>query len=347
MQALTFSSPGSVDVKSVPQPSVIHPRDAVVAVELAAICGSDLHPYRGNEVGLDPGTILGHEFLGRVVEVGSAVAELAGERVVGAFSTSCGTCFYCGRGLTARCVLGDLFGWVEDGIGLHGSQAEYVRVPLADTTLCRVPGALGPSAAALFAGDILSTGIYTADSGGVAAGDAVAVVGCGPVGLMCAIAAREAGAGAVWAIDSIPERLRLAAGFGAVPVPLDEDPVELILDSTDRRGADVVLEAVGSPEASRLAYELVRPGGVIAAAGVHTETEFTFTPGDTYDKNLTYRAGRCSAAAYMSRAIQIAVSGRYPLEAIVSHEMALAEGPRGYEIFDRKLEKCTKVLLRP
>jgi len=347
MQALTFYAPGNVVMATVPRPTVIHPRDVVVEVELTAICGSDLHPYRGSEVGLDAGTILGHEFLGRVVETGSAVITLAGERVVSAFSTSCGSCFYCRRDLTGRCERGNLLGWVENGVGLDGSQAEYVRVPLADTTLHRVPDALGLSAAALFAGDILSTGIYAAASGGVGPGDAIAVVGSGPVGLMSVVAAVEAGAETVWAIDSIDERLELAAGFGAVPVSLDEDPMEVILGSTGGRGVDVVLEAVGSPEASRLAYGLIRPGGVIAAAGVHTEAGFAFSPGEAYDKNLTYRAGRCSAAAYMPRAFEIGLSNRYRLEAIVSHEMSLAEAPRGYEMFDRKLEKCTKVLLRP
>jgi threonine dehydrogenase-like Zn-dependent dehydrogenase len=325
---------------------VVEPRDVIIAVELAGICGSDLHVYRGKEVGLDVGTILGHELLGRVVDAGQQVAGLIGQRVVAAFSSSCGNCFFCNRDLTARCEFGRLLGWVEEGEGLHGAQAELVRVPLADTSVARVPETVGATEA-LFAGDILSTGIFAATSGGVRPGDAVAVIGCGPVGLMCAAAAQEAGAAVVWALDPIEARLELARRFGAVPLRLEASPVEVVGEATAGRGADVVLEAVGTPEASRLAYDLIRPGGVIAAAGVHTEPVLAFSPGEAYDKNLTYRAGRSSAFPFMPRAFEIARSGRYPLAAVVSHELPLAEGPRGYDMFDRKLDHCTKVLLRP
>ena len=347
MKALTFQEPYRLALERVADPAIEGPGDVVVRVEVAAVCGSDLHVYRGHETGLDRGTIMGHEFMGEVVERGSDVRGLEpGARVVSPFTTSCGACFYCERGLTARCVEGALFGWVENGVGLHGSQAELVRVPLAESTLAPVPDGLEPEVA-LLAGDVLATGFYCAESGGVGAGDVVAVLGCGPVGIMAIVGARELGSESVYAVDGIAERLELAADFGATAVDLADAPVERLREATEGRGADVVLEAVGSPEATRLAVDLVRPGGTIAAVGVHTEERFAFSPVEAYDKNLTYRAGRCPVRPRLERMLELAASGRYDLGRIVSHRLPLTEGVRAYEIFDRKLEGCTKVVLTP
>ena len=315
-------------------------------VRAAAICGSDLHVYRGNETGLDAGTVMGHEFAGEVVEAGVGVAAFRpGDLVVSPFTTSCGSCFYCRMGLTARCVRGQLFGWVEQGKGLHGAQAELVRVPLADTTLVAVPEGAALEQA-LFTGDVLATGWFGAEGAGIGPGSTAAVVGCGPVGLMAVIAARELGAERIFALDTVPERLSLAERFGAEPVDIQRDePLQILREATEGRGADAVVEAVGSPEATRLAFDLVRPGGAIAAVGVHTESQFAIAPGKAYDKNLTYRAGRAPARAYMDKLLPLVRSGTYDLGALISHRLPLAEGPHGYDLFDRRLEACTKVVL--
>lgn len=317
-------------------------------VDLAAICGSDLHVYRGLETGLDRGTHMGHEFLGTVIEAGPEVTRFRpGARVVSPFSTSCGACFACRSGLTSRCVASQLFGWVQAGRGLHGGQAEVVRVPLADSTLVALPEGV-PEEQALLAGDVLSTGFHAAESGGVRAGDVVAVLGCGPVGLCALLGARELGARTVFALDGVAERLELAARFGGVPLALgNADPLASVRAATEGRGADVVLEAVGSPAASRLAYDLVRVGGTIAAPGVHNEPHFAFSPGQVYDKNLTYRAGRAPARAYMERVLAKLRTQSLDLAPLFSHRMALADAPEGYALFDQKRERCTKVLLRP
>ncbi len=348
MKALTFHGPRSVRVERVDDPELGAPGDVIVQVELSAVCGSDLHVWRGHETGLDAGTVLGHEFLGQVIEVGRGVERFtAGTTVVAPFTTSCGACFYCREGLTCRCSKGQLFGWVERGTGLHGAQAEYVRVPLADTSLLEVPPDV-PREQALLCGDVLSTGLFCAEAGDVRPGSVVAVIGCGPVGLMAIVGAREHGAERVLALDMLPERLSLAARLGAEPLDAStSDSVSSVRDSTDGRGADCVLEAVGSPAASRLAVDLVRPGGTISACGVHTERQFAFSPGEAYDKNLTYRAGRCPARRLLPRALELVRSRRLDLGAIVSHRLPLSEAPRGYELFDRKLEGCTKVLLIP
>lgn len=347
MKALTFQAPYDLLYAEVADPVAESAADAVVRVDLTAVCGSDLHVYRGHETGLDRGTVMGHEFLGEVVECGPEVAGLSvGDRVVSPFTTSCGSCFYCERGLTARCLEGGLFGWVEGGKGLHGVQAEYVRVPLAATTLVRVPEGLDPEVA-LLAGDVLSTGYFCAESGGAAPGEVVAVLGCGPVGLCAIVGARELGAETVFAIDGIAERLELAESFGARSVDLAADPIATLRQATGGRGADVVLEAVGSPAASRLAVDLIRPGGTVAAVGVHTEEHFSFSPVEAYDKNLTYCAGRCPVRPRLERMLGLVESGRYDLGRLISHRMPLSEGVRAYEIFDKKLDGCTKVVLRP
>ena len=348
MKALTFHAPFQVRFEEVPEPTLLDPRDALVEVELGAICGSDLHVYRGHETGLDRGTVLGHEFLGTVVEVGPEVRRFRPEdRVVSPFSTSCGSCFFCGSGLTSRCEKSQLFGWVQGGAGLHGAQAELVRVPLADSTLVSVPPALALEEA-LLAGDVLSTGYSCAETSGIGPGDVVAVLGCGPIGLAGLIAARDLGAARVFALDYLPERLELAERFGAEPLPHgDEDPLARVRAATGGRGADVVLEMVGSPQASRLAIDLVRTGGAISAAGVHTEERFAFSPGEAYLKNLTYRAGRAPARAYMDRMLDWISSHPGELSALISHRLPLSEGVRGYEVFEKKLEGCTKILLVP
>ena len=347
MLAVTFADVRSVRVASVPAPELVDPGDAIVRVQLAAVCGSDLHPYLGRERGLDVGTTMGHEFVGEVVAIGSAVEHLAvGDQVVAPFTTSCGRCFFCARGLTARCERGQLFGWVQDGQGLHGAQAELVRVPLAHTTLVRVPaGAVAEEA--LLAGDVLSTGFYCAELGAIAAADVVAVVGAGPVGVCATIAAAQR-AQRVFVLDPLPERRALAARYDATPVdPGDAAAVQQLRDVTGGRGADVVLECVGNAAATQVAYELVRVGGTIAAAGVHCEPHLAFSPGQAYDKNLTYRAGRCPARAMMAVTMPLVAARRWDLGALFSHRLRLEEAPLGYEMFAARRAGCTKVLLAP
>ncbi|MGB5658266.1 MAG: alcohol dehydrogenase catalytic domain-containing protein [Thermoanaerobaculia bacterium] len=348
MRALTFQGIEQVRLRSIPDPLVSGDGDVIVRTGMTAICGSDLHVYHGREKGLDRGTVLGHEFMGEIIEIGSAVERFRiGDRVLSPFSTSCGSCFYCKSGLTARCEMGQLFGWREGGRGLHGAQAEFVRVPLADSTLVHAPEDLPPEVA-LLAGDVLSTGLFSAESADIGTGSVVGVVGCGPVGLMAVAAALSLGARTIFAVDWVPERLDLAADFGAIPVNSHEvEPREIIHEATHGRGVDAVLEAVGNSAAGHLAMSLVRPGGTIMAAGVHTERDIPFTPMEAYDKNLSFKTGRCSARHYMERSLAIARSGRYPLGSIISHRLPLEDGVEAYRTFAEKLDRCTKVILIP
>jgi threonine dehydrogenase-like Zn-dependent dehydrogenase len=347
MHAITFLGVETLEFGTVDDPVMIDATDVIVAVDTAGICGSDLHPYLGRERGLDRGTIMGHEFVGRVVDVGGSVrAFQRGDRVVAPFTTSCGACPACAIGLTSRCVRGQLFGWVENGRGLHGAQAELVRVPLADTTLVAVPDALTDDALAVLAGDVLSTALFAADLADVRAGDTVAIVGCGPVGLLSVRAALAREAGEVFALDTVASRLAIAERFGATPVRVDDhDAIGFVRERTAGRGVDRVIEAVGSPQATRAAAELLRPGGVLAAVGVHTEPHLALSPGELYDRDLTYAAGRCPARRILPAALELARRDAQLLADLISHRLPLAEGVGAYRRIASREEGWAKVVL--
>ena len=348
MQALTFGGIGKVVYRSVSEPQILQPTDAIVQITLSSICGSDLHVYHGRETGIDEGTVMGHEFVGTVIETGNAVNKLyKGSRVLSPFTTSCGECFYCRIGLTCRCEKGNLFGWVQSGHGLNGAQAQYIRVPMADTTLVSLSNDLSEEKGLLL-GDIFSTGYFCAENAGVNNKGTYVVIGCGPVGLMAILAAKDLGAENLFALDHSNERLQMAKEFGATPLnPLITDARSMILNATNGRGADAVMEVVGSPDALRSAIDLLRPGGTISSVGVHTAKHFSFSPGEAYDKNLVYKIGRCSAHYYAERLLREQVIQRYPVEKIITHHFGLTDGAKAYDVFDKKIDNCIKAVLHP
>jgi len=347
MQALTFGGKEIIAYSIVKDPELSDPSDAIVKITMAGICGSDLHVYHGRETGLDHGTVMGHEFTGIVEETGSAVKKFKkGSKVLSPFTTSCGECFYCLIGLTCRCEKGNLFGWVEKGHGLHGAQATYIRVPMADSTLVPLSNDLSEKKGLLL-GDVFSTGYFCADNAGIKPAGVYVVIGCGPVGLMTIIAAKHLGAKTLFAIDFVPERLAIAQKFGAIPLnPSLTSVKDEILSSTNGRGADSVMEVVGSDKSLKLAIDLIRPGGTISSVGVHTAKHFSFSPGEAYDKNLTYKSGRCPARFYSEKLLREEVPQQYAIEEIITHEFLLADGATAYEVFDKKLDNCIKAVLR-
>lgn len=348
MRAITFQGVEKLALDDVSEPTIVDEDDVVVRVTAAGICGSDLHPYFGRETGLDRGTVMGHELVGEVVEVGSEVSNFSpGDRVVAPFTTCCGACAYCRSGLTARCTRGQLFGWVENGVGLHGAQAEYVRVPLADSTLVAVPDGLD-EAVALLSGDILSTATFGADLAEVSEGDVVVVIGCGPVGLLAIRTALSRGARAVVAVDRVPTRLETAERFGATAVSFtDADPRAAVDGLTEGRGADAAIEAVGSAPATRAAADLLRHGGRISALGVHTEPALAISPGEMYDRNFKYAAGRCPARHYMPASLQLAAREAELMGTLISHRLPLADGVEAYRRFAAREPGWNKVVLLP
>lgn len=343
MHAVCFRSPGVVAWEEVRDPRIEHPADAIVDVELAGLCGSDLHPFFGRERGLDPGTVMGHEFVGRVVGVGTDVRSVRpGDRVFAPFSTSCGQCATCHAGLTSRCDRGQLFGWITNGVGLHGGQAECVRVPLADGTLKQVPDALSADAALLL-GDNFSTACYCADLADIRPDGVTVVIGCGSVGLLGIVAARMHGARTIVAVDPVPTRRARAAALGAVAVAPGPEVSWTVASLGATRGAHSVMEFVGLPAAQRLAWETLSPGGVMAVIGCHS-AGFAFSPAEAYDKNLTYRTGRCPARHYMERLTERVVQDMPHITDVITHRFEPADCVNAYEVFAHHRDGCVKAV---
>ncbi len=358
MRGLVFEGIERVAFQTnLPEPVLENSSDVLVSVERAGICGSDLHQFHGRER-VAPGTIPGHEFVGEIVAAGSDVTTLrVGDRVFSPFTTCCGHCFFCEHGLSARCDNWQFFGYQppegvkDEGRGIQGAQAQLLRVPLADTTLVQLPSAMSVEEGMLL-GDNFTTGFFCADQGRIQPGGVTVVLGCGSVGLCAVVAARYLGAETIVAVDGVESRRRRAESLGAV-VSSPDGALELVLQMagpSGRGGADSVLEAVGSPPAQQLAFQLVRPGGTISAVGMHTAPHFTFSPEDAYNRNLTYRAGRCPVRSYLDRLLPEVEAGKLkiPVQQIVTHSrVPLEDGSQAYRMFSERVEDCVKILLDP
>ena len=346
MKAACFNGVERVTLEILPDPQLETNGDAIVRVSMAGLCGSDLHPFWGRESGLDLGTVMGHEMVGEIVSLGSHCGSLSvGDRVYAPFSTNCGVCFYCRQGLTSRCEQGQLFGWQENGVGLQGCQSRYVRVPLAAGTLKVVPEGI-TDRQALLLGDNLSTGFYCAEMAEVSKGGVSVVIGCGTVGLLCVLACQHLGAERIIAIDPVKNRRDMAESLGAEAFDADASSLKRIRELTGNRGADAVMELVGIPSAQKLAYQAVRPGGIMSVIGCHCSPEFGFSPGQAYDKNLTYRTGRCPARHYMDQLTAPVLKGEFELEPFVTHEFSIDECGRAYDVFANRKEGCLKAVFR-
>ena len=346
MRAVVFDEVGRVRLAEVPDPSLEEPSDAVVRVTRTAICGSDLHFVHG-KAPIDPGDVLGHEAVGVVEATAPDVARFSvGDRVVVAFNIACGACWFCRRGETQLCDDFRNLGAGAFGGGLQGAQATHVRVPAADVNLLRIPDTIDDERA-LFVGDVLTTGLYSASLAAVGRSDTVAVIGCGPVGFFCIQAARALGAGSVFGIDLEPARLELAAIAGAVPVDAHaRHPQTALADATDGRGADVVIEAVGSPTAFESAMGVVRRGGRVVVVGVYAGESVEVQLGVYWARALTLRfAGICPVHAWWDRAMAEVKAGRLDPTPLISHRLPLDDAVAGYGLFDRR--EATKVVLIP
>ena len=346
MRAVVLRAPHRVEVAEVPKPQIANPTDILVRVERTAICGTDLHPYEGR-LEIEPDVILGHEFLGTVEEVGDAVAQLAeGDRVVSSCVVSCGACYQCRRHQPGNCAGSRIFGLGLALGDLDGGQAEYVVVPNADSSARKLPesGSAGDDDI-LFAGDIMTTG-YEAVARAMRPGDTVAIVGAGPVGLCAAMAAVVLGAAQVIIIDKVEARLKEAAAIGALTVNATEtDPSDAILDLTDWRGADVVVDAVGHESALVSAISLVRAGGTLSIPGVYTEEAITIPFGDLYLKGVTVQMGVSHITECIDEVLALMAAGKLAPGRIVSHRMGLSEAAEAYRLFAG--HEATKVVLDP
>ena len=344
MRAVTFQAPGEIRLDERPEPELAAPDDAVVKVEATGVCGSDLHIYHGR-VQIEPGFVIGHEFVGTVVAAGDEVTRVAvGDRVIGTYCTACGECFFCERGDFHKCDNGRVFGHGATLGSLQGAQAEMVLVPTANLTLRPVPEGVSDDVA-LFAGDVMGTGYHAVIETGVGQGDSLAVLGLGPVGLCAVQAAKAAGAGTVIAVDTVPQRLEMARSFGATPVHLTEEDVRAVVKgATEGRGVDATIDAVGHPDALEMACRLTRKAGTVSATGVYAE-RIDFHMGIVWIKALTLKTGHANVIKHVDPVLEAIVAGTLDPAPLVTHRMSLDEAPEAYEIYDRR--EALKILLTP
>jgi threonine dehydrogenase-like Zn-dependent dehydrogenase len=392
MKALCWHGTKDVRVDDVPDPKILNPRDAIIRVTLTAICGSDIHLFHGVIPGMEAGDILGHEFMGEVVEVGAHVKNLApGDRVVVPFTIACGRCFFCQKSLWSLCDNSNpnatqveaLYGYSGSGLfgyshlfgGYAGGQAEYVRVPFADTGPLKIPGGLSDEQV-LFLSDILPTGYMAAENCNIEPGDTVAVWGCGPVGQFAIQCAWWFGAERVIALDHIPERLELAQKFGrAETINFDELPVaETLAEMTAGVGPDACIDAVGMEahghsvdaiydrvkqsvmlatdrlHALRQAIYCCRKGGTVSIPGVYGGFLDKVPMGAAFAKGLKMAMGQTHVHRYLNTLLERIQGNGHPgfdPSGVITHRFRLEEAPQAYNLFSRKVDGCIKVVLRP
>ena len=344
MRAVTFQAPGEVRLDDVPEPELLAADDAIVRVEASGICGSDLHIYHGR-VQIEPGFVIGHEFVGEVIAAGDEVTRVAvGDRVLGTYGTACGKCFFCRREEFHKCDEARVYGHGATLGSLQGAQAEQVLVPHANLTLRKVPEGLSDDVA-LFAGDVMGTGFHAIDSRPLAEGETAAILGLGPVGLCAVQAAFAAGASEVVAIDTVEDRLKMAESFGATPVHLTEqDPRAEVKKLTEGRGVELAVEAVGHPEALDLAMRLARKAGTVSVTGVYAERAEVHM-GVLWIKALTLTSGHANVIKHLDRVLELLSAGKLDPAPLVTHHMKLDEAPEAYRIYDDR--EALKIVLTP
>ena len=380
MKAVVWHGRQDVRVDEVPDPRIEEPTDAIVEITSTAICGSDLHLYTRLAPVMKEGDILGHEPMGMVREVGSAVTHIGpGDRVVVPFNIACGRCFFCDRQLHSQCGTtqnravrkgASLFGYTHLYGAVPGGQAQYLRVPQAHFGPIKVPDG-PPDQRFLYLSDVLPTAWQAVAYAGVSPGDTVAVWGLGPIGQMCARVAFHKGAARVIGVDQVPERLALAAKQGVETLDFGGtgDPTNAIRELTDGRGADSAIDAVGMEaagswvdsvlstvkvqpdklQALRWAMGSVRRGGTLSITGVYAGAFPLFPIGDLFDKQIAVRMGQANVRRWSDDIMALLADDSDPLgvEGFATHVMALDDAPMAYEMFQRKQDGVVKVVLRP
>ncbi|SNS41952.1 Threonine dehydrogenase [Geodermatophilus pulveris] len=379
MRAMVYRGPYKVRVEDKDVPRIEHPNDAVVRVTLAAICGSDLHLYHGMMPDTRVGHTFGHEFIGVVEQVGSSVRSLqVGDRVMVPFNISCGSCWFCVRGLYSNChnvnpnatAVGGIYGYSHTTGGYDGGQAQYVRVPFADVGPVRIPDWMHDEDAVLLT-DAAATGYFGAQLGDIAEGDTVVVLGAGPVGLVAAQSAWLMGAGRVIVVDHLQERLDKARTMAHAEVLDYDEHADVVVElkkQTDFLGADVVIEAAGaeadgnllqqvagtklklqggSPVALNWAIDGVRKGGTVAVVGAYGPIPNAVKFGDALNKGLTLRMNQTPVKRQWPRMFEHVRNGHLTPRAMVTHRFPLEHVAEAYHVFSAKLDGCIKPLILP
>ncbi|WP_421695522.1 zinc-dependent alcohol dehydrogenase [Aestuariivirga sp.] len=389
MKAITWHGKHDMRCEHVPDPRIEHGRDCIIKVTSCAICGSDLHMYNGVIPDMHAGDVVGHETMGEVVEVGPDCKNLkVGDRVVIPFTISCGECYFCQNGWYSACERSHpdaekaaklwghspagLFGYSHLLGGYAGGQAEYLRVPFADTGALKVPGGM-PDDMALFLSDIFPTGYMAAEFCNIKGGETIAIWGCGPVGQFAIRSALLMGAERVIAIDTIPERLEMARAAGAETLDFSkQDIYEAIQQHTRGRGADACIDAVGTepfatsgadamidrikvatflgtdrPHVLRQAIHCCRNFGTVSIVGVYGGYLDKIPFGSAINRGLTFRMAQTPVQAYMPKLLGLIEDGLIDPSFVITHKASLEDAPGLYEVFNAKQDNCIKVVINP
>lgn len=341
MKAVVYKGDGQVVLEERPMPKIIDERDAIVEVTLTTICSSDIHIKHGAVPRAVPDTILGHEFVGRVLEVGKAVKKFKpGDRVSVNVETFCGECFFCRRGFVNNCT--DKNGGWALGCRIDGGQAEYARIPFADNGLTLIPDNVTDEQA-LFNGDILSTGYWAAKIGEIKPADTVAVIGAGPTGLCTMMCAGLYTPAKIIAIDTDEYRLELAKKQGLADIIFvsgRDNPEEEIKKLTDGRGADVLFEVAGGKDTFQMAWKLARPNANVVVVAMYEETQMLPLP-DMYGKNLVFKTGGVDGN-FCQEIIDLTACGKLNAECLITHRCRLDEIMDAYSVFENKQNNVIK-----
>ena len=349
MKALVYGGPGKKSWTEVPDPIIVNPTDVIVRLDTTTICGTDLHILKGDVPSVTPGRILGHEGVGKIIEVGSSVKTLkVGDRVLISCIKSCGSCSNCKMGLYSHCLgsegasgMGWIFGHLIDG-----TQAELVRVPYAENSLYILPETVTDEEGVMLS-DIFPTGFEIGvQYGGVKPGDVVAVIGAGPVGLAAISTAGLYGAAKIIAIDLDTNRLEKSREFGATDTVVSGQSLwkEQVLALTDGAGVDVAIEAVGVPDTFTMATEIVRPGGHIANVGVHGKS-VPLPLENLWIKNIFISMGLVNTNT-TPMLLKLVESKKLPAQKMVTHHFTFDQFLDAYDTFSRAAEtKALKVII--
>lgn len=346
MKAVVYQGNGKIALETREVPVIRDPRDAVVKVTLTTICSSDLHIIHGAVPRAQAGIVLGHEFVGEVTAVGTAVKKVKpGDRVAVNVETFCGECFYCKRGFVNNCT-DENGGWAL-GCRIDGGQAEYARIPFADNGLTVIPDHVSDEQA-LFTGDILSTGFWAAGLGAIRPGDTVAVIGCGPTGLCAMMCAGLYSPSRVIALDTDESRLQTARRQGLADVllvPGRDDIERRVLEETHGRGADVVLEAAGGKDTFQTAWKIARPNATVVIVAMYEEDQILPLP-QMYGKNLVFKTGGVDGNS-CGEIMELIAAGKLKPEFMITHRLKFEDILKGYDIFAHRKENVIKVAVKP
>jgi threonine dehydrogenase-like Zn-dependent dehydrogenase len=379
LRAMVYRGPYKVRVEEKPDPQIEHPNDAIVRVEMAAICGSDLHIFHGMMPDTRIGHTFGHETIGVVEEVGSSVQHLnVGDRVMIPFNIFCGSCYFCARGLYSNChnvnpnatAVGGIYGYSHTCGGYDGGQAELLRVPFADVGPTVIPEWM-EAEDALMLTDACPTGYFGAQLGDIVEGDTVIVFGAGPVGLFAAKSAWLMGAGRVMVVDHLDYRLKKAEEFAHAETYNFAEYKDIVVEmkmATEGLGADVVIDAVGaeadgnllqhvtsakfklqggSPIALNWAIDSVRKGGTVSVIGAYGPLFSAVKFGDAMNKGLTIRANQCPVKRQWPRLFEHVRNGYLKPSDVVTHRIPLDDIAEGYHVMSAKLDGCVKPIVVP